>query len=551
MIKQLQDWVENNLLIVDEITDEIYRIKDVGVFLLLRGEERVFFDNEMNFTLLKREIKLIEQVDIDHLLFEFGERYYYTKFDTERFLKNKVLKVAFDDFKYLGKAKQVIDSDFCHLGIHSEYELLNGSRTVEDWIKKADFFGHKSLGICDKNTLGGVLAFQTTCVSKGIKPIIGETVDIAYSFNDAGEAETYEGVLYVISKDGWRSILRVNKAINVDNDGYIVEKELLKLGKGLIFVFNKESVINKMGDVVFIKKKIKRYKEHFEEVYYQVDSVEYYDDDKFNEYATALRKYLRYYSDFLEPVLINDSYYLDKEEAVVRMYLNEVKRVRTALSHKQHYKNLDETYNSFLGLYEIGGNKFSELFVGMLKNTTKIAEKCNYKIDVGEHKLPKFEYDKEFDGDNVDLFFKLLDEGFKVKIKKDKKEYFKRLELEAEVIVTAGFVDYFLILWDIIKWAKEHDIIVGNARGSVAGSLIAFLLDITTVDPIKHDLIFERFLNKTRALPEVFFEVEMENGKKYKIPEEVILNGKKIEKFIEGEDLSEDFIENNLCQYQL
>jgi len=180
-----------------------------------------------------------------------------------------------------------------------------------------------------------------------------------------------------------------------------------------------------------------------------------------------------------------------------------------------------------------------------VQNVGRVAKMCEFKIDVGEHKLPKFEYD----GDNLELFRSLLAKGIQDKILgkiKNTQEYLERLEEEQDVIETAGFVDYFLILWDMIKWAKGKGIIVGNARGSVAGSLIAFLLDITTVDPIRFDLMFERFLNKTRAYGEDKIEIVLEDGKKFLIPKEQY----ELE-IIEGEDLSDDFIKNNLRQYQL
>jgi DNA polymerase III alpha subunit len=150
---------------------------------------------------------------------------------------------------------------------------------------------------------------------------------------------------------------------------------------------------------------------------------------------------------------------MDEEEAIARIYLNETKRVRQALSHRQHYKSVLEHFQAFYSNYDIDDNKiyasghsFLEVLQEAISNTVEIDKAITFKIDVGRNKLPKFEYE----GDITELFFTLLQRGLKVKVKKRGKDietYLKRLEEEADVIVNANFVDYFLILWDMIKWA--------------------------------------------------------------------------------------------------
>ena len=505
MTPNLKKWIKSNNLSVIRISPEIFSIEDVGEILFLEEKDGLIVDADMHLILSKKEKSLLEDEDIGikYVLFEFGDRFYYAEFDLDKYYDTETLRAKFNDFKFLGKRKKDLDEEFCNLGVHSEYELMNGSRLAEDWVKKAKFLGHKSLGIIDKNTLGGILAFQIACDKAKIKPILGETINVAYSMV-GDKPETNELVVYVKNEEGWRNLLLINKYINIDNDGFIWEKELKNCCGGLIAVLSKESVVNKINDLKIAKNYIKTYSEWFDDLYYQIDSVDYFDEYKYKEYASSIYKYLHDFSSLVKPVLIGDSYYLDEEEAIARIYLNETKKVRQALSHKQHYKNLYEHINSLYEVYDIddskeyvSGKTFGEILQDAISNTIKISNDCDFKIDVGRHKLPKF----ECQGDRVELFFNLLQKGLKKKIIKTNKDidkYLSRLEEEADLIVNSEFVDYFLILWDIVKWAKDNDIGVGTGRGSVGGSLVAYLLDITDIDPIQFDLLFERFLNKTR-----------------------------------------------------
>ena len=322
-------------------------------------------------------------------------------------------------------------------------------------------------------------------------------------------------------------MLKINKIINVDNfqDPYISEKKLLKYGEGLIFVFTPNSILSRDLKTRLNRVKIALYAKCFDAVYLQIDSVEYLSDEVDVKGLDFIKHYLYELIDDIQPVLINDAYYIDKEEHEVKGYLNKVDGVALPESDDQYFKDLDDVRSKLTPLFEDNPEVFEVLLDTMIQNTNEIAEACNFTIDIGEHKLPKFELVtlNECDGDeklraqklrklkdelgvesfdSSDILMKIvLDRFNKICIDFDEDkfdEYQSRLEEELGVILPAGFADYFLILWDMIKWAKSQGIVVGNARGSVAGSLIAYLLDITTVDPIKYDLLFERFLNKTR-----------------------------------------------------
>jgi DNA polymerase-3 subunit alpha len=237
----------------------------------------------------------------------------------------------------------------------------------------------------------------------------------------------------------------------------------------------------------------------------RVDSVEFDDDDYADIlHLAAIQKYFDTYQSILPAILINDSYYCDKDMFLVKDWLNKVGGKVSDYSEEQHFKNFDEILQKFAVLFP--GEGFIDWIAKIAGNTKRLTEACNFSIPTSPAKLPRYEFAET---SNEELFFSLIEQGFAQKIQgrvSDEALYLERVEIEAEVIVNAGLIDYFLIIWDIIKYARDRNIIVGAGRGSIAGSLIAYLLNLTDVDPIKYDLLFERFLNATRAthsLPDV------------------------------------------------
>lgn len=139
--------------------------------------------------------------------------------------------------------------DFVHLGVHSEYEMMNGSGSCDLWAKKAVFMKCKAVGICDKNTMAGVLSFQTACEKKNLKSIIGETVTVAIDYSEEKQnQETFDLKFFILNYEGWKNLLLINKAINVDYNGFIPDTLLYTLGKGLCCVVPKESELNYVKD---------------------------------------------------------------------------------------------------------------------------------------------------------------------------------------------------------------------------------------------------------------------------------------------------------------
>jgi len=215
--------------------------------------------------------------------------------------------------------------------------------------------------------------------------------------------------------------------------------------------------------------------------------------------------------------LINDSYYLDKEDAHIKKLLNKIGGIGHQKDSKdQYFKNLDDSFHILDKLFKEGDKRFFNLFEKAVANTVKLSESSNYKIPLDTFHLPNFSmkglpeiYQKET---NEELFWYIIEEGMEeiLENKKIKPEevdlYYDRVEMEVELIKKGGYIDYFLIWWEIINWAKSQEILVGPGRGSAVGCLVSYLLDITKLDPIKYDLLFERFLNEGRigkTLPDI------------------------------------------------
>jgi len=542
MLERFNNWVKRNKIQLqqDFLEDNINSIKGFGNFLLL-SEKEIIIDKDFNLVLTEKEQISIQNNRIEFVVFLFGGQYYYSKVNLELEDKqgNLIVPCVLIDFKYLGEAENKNKIIFNHLGVHDEYELLSGSHSAKAWCQKAIFLGHKSLGIVDKNSLAGTLPFQISCTEKGIKPILGETVTILYDENT--ENEKYDVKLYVKNEEGWKNLLRINKEINVINEGFIKEKQFLEFGTGLILVLFKESFLNKSY--------VKLLKKCFDEVYFQMDSVKYENLEFEKRHLFSIKQYLEEFADTIEPVLINDSYYLEPEEYESRLSLGKLAGEFRPYSKNEHYKDVEESVRNLIDYFPEGkkyndleGEQILELAIN---NVNKIVEECNFKIQLGIPKLPLFPYE----GDKTELFDYLIQDGWRKKIlgkveKSKLKEYKERMQYERDFILRLGFLDYFLINFDIISWAKSNKIRVGNARGSVAGSLVAFLIDITTVDPIKYDLLFERFLNETRGTLEKRLIVELDDGRKFNIPE------KDFEFLKEGKELTkEDF--KSLSQYQV
>lgn len=511
MTDALRRWADDNYLAIEEKRDDelnVISIEGVGDFLYLHPDDKgKIIDERFSFAVTADEFDALYDGVVKYILFEFGGKFYYSniKKDHLRLDKTVVFRPEFRDFKYLGASTAEELVPFVHLGVHSEYEFLNGSSNCDEWATKARFNRMTALGICDRNTLAGTLAFQTACLAKGVKPIIGETITVACNYDPAVEIqETFSLKLYVMNAAGWRNLLLVNKAINVDYQGFIPAEELYKLGDGLACVIPSDSELNYFkGDLDRCKRLLTAYHAAFDRVYYQIDTVEYASESLFRDHLENLDTYvlrcrkMKLYRDAL-PLVINDSYYLDAEEAPLKSLLNKVAGVVNAESATQYFKNSKETILAYEEWMDGAAPLYEKIIDGMANSTT-LTDSIDFKIPTGIRHLPKYEFVKTT---VEDAFFEKLEAGVQERLVgkvDDLDRYLNELEKECAIIVPNGLCDYFMILWDIMNWCREQGIMTGSGRGSVCGSLIAYCLYITDVDPLKYNLMFERFLNETRV----------------------------------------------------
>lgn len=501
-------------------------------YLYLKPFDGKVIDEDFAFILSDEEFDLLESGKVKYVLFEFGGKFYYSSVKQDRNKYNEAIyKPEFNDFKYLGACSEEEIMPYAHLGVHTEYEMLNGSGSCDLWVKKARFLGVKALGVADRNTLAASLSFQTACEKSNIKSIIGETVTVARNYTEgADNQETFELKLFCIDYTGWKNLLLINKALNVDYDKFVPEEFVLEHGEGLMCVIPPESEFNYfIDDDTVCKNLLKKYHGHFTKVRYQIDTREYTSATLFKKHLHAIDVYLLKYRTKVAPITISDSYYLDSEEGRLKSMLNKVAGVAAAESETQWFKTVGETFASYEEWYD-GCEPLFEAVAEGLQEAYQFAESVSFKIPNGQRHLPKFEVP-----DVEELFWSEVGKGFEEHFgklpAKEQKKYLAELEKECAVVVPNGLCDYFMILWDIIGWCHRNGIMTGPGRGSVCGSLIAYCLHITDVDPLKYSLMFERFLNETRVKIEEFWELELENGEKIKIKDNSLIplsNGKSI-----------------------
>lgn len=438
--------------------------------------------------------ELLTDVSVDNYVYKFGSQWYWLPVGKEK-------EVTLTKLRYIGETTYSGSED-SFLGVHGSFELMNGSGHYGEWVDKAKFLGIKNLGICERDTLAGALKFQLACQKGGIHPIIGMEVTVYRPKDDL----SYTVKCFVENEKGWDNLLGINKEINCENGRYVEEDKFFDLTDGLVVVFDPKTLdFNKVPLLVG---------------YYQLDTVEYTKVDRDNWYLTNLREYI--YSK-LKPVAICDAYYLEADYSIIKQRLNSIAGKSTYESHNQYFKNWDEYLIELTALCknnEDGDSIAAELFEVAVENLHDIVKRCKFTIPVKNRHLPAYkmkpEEAKQF-SNSKDLFWHLIEKGienhpeFIDKYGED--AVIERIQKEVDTIEYGETIDYFLILWDIVGWCRKEGILTGLGRGSAGGSLIAALLDITRLDPIGFDLLFERFLNKGRiqvSLPDIDTDFEGE-----------------------------------------
>lgn len=520
MIKSLSEWLSINKISYKQVDDDVIEIENFGKLFIndLNEVDSIFRkDNtgEVIFNLMETQETLFQE-EIYFTCFQFGNNWYY--YDLRD-------KFSLNILKYIGKRTPIEHNEqFVNLGIHTPFELLQGSFQVSEWVKKAKYLGHTAIGICDKNTMAASLVLQKECKKAEIGYVIGYTLDMK-------DGDIIIPVkIYCQTNDGLQNLLRIQKEINVDSDTKTISySRLIEYLPGNIVVFGTLS-INWISENL---SKIRNLEHCAKGIYYQVDLTEFKADRFDKAYLEAIKMYYDnlYYE--IHPVLICDNYYLDKEDAKNKIILNKVADGAAHMqSEEQYFKDQDELYSVLDELFSDDWDKES-LFEELCTNTIKIAEGAKAAYETDRNFMPQ--YDMTSDeikkyGSRHNMFNQILEEGFKRLVPKGQEDlYRKRMEYEKYVIESTNNIDYFLVQYDTVNWATENNIMVGISRGSGGGCLLLYLMGITKLDPLKYNLIFERFLLPDRSglyetdvtiikdsVPtKEFVEIEM-NGRKYK-----------------------------------
>lgn len=400
--------------------------------------------------------------------------------------------------------------DFVHLHVHSEYSLLDGANRIKDLPVRAKELGMNAIALTDHGVMYGVIDFYKACKKEGIKPIIGCEVYVAprtrFDKDPKLDNQYYHLILLAKNNEGYKNL---SKLVSLGfTEGFYykprIDLEILEkyhegliccsacLGGSLATALLKEN--NEEAERIALW-----HKKLFGEDYYLELQANY-----LKEQALVNQKLVQLSQKLNIPLVItNDSHYLNKEDA----YNHEVLLcVQTAKKMSDPDRMRFETDDFYLKSPE-EIQAFLPNIPEALENTVKIAQKCNVEFEFGHTILPNYEVPAEY-ATHYDYFKKLCDDGIQKRYGENISQEIKdRVEYEMGVIQKMGYVDYFLIVWDFIHYAKENGIPVGPGRGSGAGSIVAYAIEITDIDPIKYNLLFERFLNPERiSMPD--FDVD-------------------------------------------
>ena len=412
---------------------------------------------------------------------------------------------------------------FVHLHVHSHYSLLDGLSTPEAYAKKAVEQGAPAVGLTDHGVMHGGIEFYKACKKLNVKPILGCEVYIAFNKltdkrHQVDNKRTH-CVLLAETQEGYENLLKMTTVAHLEGYYYKprVDWDLLKQhSKGLIALSAclqgdlPEAILNHDDDK--IKEVIQRFIGTFgKENFY----LELQDHPALPQQQVVNDRLIELGKEYGLPlVATNDCHYAnpnDNEAQDIMLCIQTGKNLTDA--GRMSMMNGDYSMRSPEEMWDAFGH-----VPEALENTLKIAERCNVKFEFGKYRIPSFpvpdnknpaEYLKELCYKGIVQKYELPHTSDELMsratgITEEERALADRLDFELKVITDMGFVGYFLIVWDFVKWSKDHEIVVGPGRGSAAGALVSYSLDITEIDPLKYKLLFERFLNPARiSMPDI------------------------------------------------
>ena len=396
---------------------------------------------------------------------------------------------------------------FAHLHVHTEFSLLDGSNKIKEYVSRVKELGMNSAAITDHGVMYGVIDFYREAKKQGINPILGCEVYVAPNSRfdreiTGGDDRYYHLVLLAENEEGYANLTKIVSKGFVEGYYYKprVDKELLrKYHKGIIALSaclaGEVARFLTKGLYEEAKKTALEYQEIFGEGNFFLELQ----DHGIPEQGLVNQQLIKMSEETgIELVATNDIHYTYAEDAKphdILLCIQTGKKLsdenRMRYDGGQYYVKSEE---EMLRLFPYAKQA--------LENTQKIADRCHVEIEFGVTKLPKYDVPDGYT--SWEYLQKLCYEGLEKRYGDPSEELKERLSYELETIHQMGYVDYFLIVWDFIKYAKDHGISVGPGRGSAAGSIVSYCLEITTIDPIRYQLLFERFLNPERvSMPDI------------------------------------------------
>lgn len=407
--------------------------------------------------------------------------------------------------------------EFCHLHTHTEYSLLDGEASIKKLIARVKELGMTSCAITDHGSMYGVVDFYREANAQGIHPVIGCEVYMAprSRFDKVHDIDNKTSHLILLAENqtGYKNLIKMVSSGYIDGFYYKprIDFELLKEHSEGIIALSAclagevpKALLN--GNYDEAKNIVKKYVDVLGKDNYFLEIQ----DHGIAEQKRIIPEIIKLSQETgVDVVATNDIHYLKKEDA----------KYQDVLMCIQMEKTIDdpdrmrfETEEFYIKSPEEMADLF-EYIPSAVENTAKIAKRCNVDFDFNTRHLPSYDVPNGMDA--FEYLTKLCSEGLEKRYTPVSEELRKRLDYELNVIKNMGFVDYFLIVWDFIHFAKNNGVTVGPGRGSAAGSLVSYTLGITTVDPIKYGLIFERFLNPERvSMPDIDIDFAPEGRQK-------------------------------------
>ena len=395
---------------------------------------------------------------------------------------------------------------FVHLHTHTAYSLLDGEGTIAKLIERAKELGQTAMAITDHGNMYGVIDFYECAKQNGIKPIIGCEVYVAARsrFDKVHELDSQSCHLILLAENdvGYHNLMKLVSAGFIEGFYYRprIDMDILREhNEGIIALSACMSgVLSRQllsGNYDEAKRRAQEFLDIFgrDRYFIEIQNHGIFEQKKLNRDLISIARELN-----IDIVATNDIHYTLKRDAEYQDVLMCIQMGKTVDDEDRMKMDCDQ-------LYLKSEEEMTELFSYIpeaLENTQKIADRCNVEIEFGKFHLPKFEIPNGLTA--YGYLKQLVDRGMRERYPNADESVVSRMQYELDTISQMGYVDYFLIVWDFIHYAKSHGIPVGPGRGSAAGSVVAYCLHITDVDPIKYSLIFERFLNPERvSMPDI------------------------------------------------